>query len=311
MKKIVILGMALYTALFGCAQERYFYTGPALNLTASQYTSERVGVLQGEKKLSYQGMDCWGENIVSLQNKGVATIYKYDGFTLSKIETFKLGCYSEKNHSNVASFSNQFFAKGDKLPLLFVSQAYKDPVDGMKDLIYIERINNNFKSSKLVAKINFKDVNKLFGYALQWVVDRESNFLYGFGNTIENLDPNNKHRIVKFKLPTISSKSKNVQTITLTEKDILENYLIEDYFPHYYKQVGQGLMIKYGYLYMPIGLGTTEHPSILYVWDLAKRKMQNTIDLSKATNGEFEDCAEFMGELLIQTQGELYKLRFQ
>lgn len=311
MKKTIIFGVVLFSALFGGAQERFYYSGPKLNLAANQFNCEKVGDLQGESKLSYQGMDCWGDNIVSLQNRGVATIYKYDGFTLTKIETFKLGCYSEKNHSNVASFSNQFYAKGDKLPLLYVSQAYKEPVDGMKDLIYIERINNNLKSSKLVAIINFKDSKKLFGYALQWVVDRENNFLYGFGNTIENLASDNKHRIVKLKLPTISSKSKNVQTITLTEKDIIENYIIEDYFPHYKMQVGQGLMIKYGCLYMPIGLGTSEHPSILYVWDLAKRKMQNTIDLSKATNGELEDCAEIMGELLIQTQGELYKLRFQ
>lgn len=61
---------------------------------------------------------------------------------------------------------------------------------------------------------------------------------------------------------------------------------------------------------MPIGFGTPEHPSLLYVWDLAKRKMQNVIDLSKATEGELEDCAEWMGELLIQTQGNLYSIRF-
>ncbi|MDO4510822.1 MAG: hypothetical protein Q4B68_03270 [Bacteroidales bacterium] len=311
MKKLLLSLAIVGCCAYASAQDRYYYSGPQLRLAESQFSSEKIADLQGEPKHSYQGMDCWGETVVSLQHKGFATTYRHNGNSLTKIATFKLGSYAETNHANVASFTTQYFAKTDKFPLLFVSQCYKKVVDGQKDVIYVERLANDLKSSKLVAKIHFKDVSGLYGYAVQWVVDRENKFLYGFGNTVENLSADNKHRLVKFKLPTIPTKGKKAATITLSEKDMLENYIIEDYYTGYYKQVGQGLMIKHGYLYMPVGLGTAEHPSLLYVWDLAKRKMQNTIDLSKATAGELEDCAEYMGELLIQTQGEMYQLRFQ
>lgn len=307
--KLIIAFISCVT-LMAHAQDRFYYSGPQLKLSSNQFYSTHISSLDGQKGESYQGMDCFNNIVVSLQNSGIATTYTLDGSTLTKISTFKLGSYAPHNHANVASFSTQYFAKSDKLPLLFVSQCYKKVVNNEKDVIYVERISNNYKASKLVAKIIFKDVSHLYGYAVQWVVDRENGFLYGFGNTVENLDSTNQHRIVKFKLPMISTKGKKVQTIVLSEKDMLENYLIEDYFPHYYKQIGQGLLIKHGYLYMPIGFGTPEHPSLLYVWDLAKRKMQNVIDLSKATEGELEDCAEWMGELLIQTQGNLYSIRF-
>lgn len=310
MKIRLLIALTLSASLMLYAQDRYYYNGPQIKLSNQQFYSNFISKLDGEKGQSYQGMDCWNNVVISLQNTGIATTYTLDGSSLSKISTFKLGSYASHNHANVASFTTQFFAKTDKLPLLFVSQCYKQVVGNEKDVLYVERISNNLKSSKLVAKVVFKDTNHLFGYAVQWVVDRENGFLYGYGNTIENLDAANQHRIVKFRLPVISTKSKKVQTITLTEKDVLENYLIEDYFPHYYKQIGQGAVIKHGYLYLPIGFGTQEHPSILYVWDLAKRRMQNVIDLSKATEGELEDCAEWMGELLIQTQGALYSLRF-
>ncbi len=311
MRIFFIIAIISFCNILSFAEDRYFYSGPQVKLTANQYTCELLGKLQGAPNLSYQGMDCWGDYIISLQNNGVATTYNYNGTSLNKIGTFQLGSYSDKNHANVACFGNQFFAKDDKMPLLFVSQAYNETISGQKDILSVERIANNLKSSTLVAKIQFKDVNHLFGYALQWAVDCENNFLYGFGNTISNLDDNNKHRVVKFKIPQISAKGKKMQTIILTEKDMLENYLLEDYFTNYHHQIGQGLLIKHGYLYMPVGLGTSKHPSLLYVWDLSRRKMQNVIDLSLSTKGELEDCAEYMGELLIQTQGELYKLRFQ
>ncbi|MCI6578217.1 MAG: hypothetical protein MSD07_08730, partial [Bacteroidales bacterium] len=123
----------------------------------------------------------------------------------------------------------------------------------------------------------------------------------------------NKHRLVKFKLPTISvkAKGKNIPTINLSEKDLLENYLIEDYCPLFKSMASHGLMVKYGLLYIPVGKGTSSQPSTMYVWNLAKRKLQNAIDMSTSTTGELTDCAECMGELLIQSQDRIYKLRFE
>ncbi|MCI7748434.1 MAG: hypothetical protein MSK32_08335, partial [Paraprevotella sp.] len=58
------------------------------------------------------------------------------------------------------------------------------------------------------------------------------------------------------------------------------------------------------------GFGSDKHPSILYVWNLNTRTMQNVIDLSKATFGELEDCAAWGNSLLLQTQGNLFRLDF-
>ena len=286
MKRIVLFGMALLCIVGMNAQDRFYYSGPQLSIAKNQFTCVSVGKLDGAADLNYQGMDCWNEYIVSLQNGGMATTYKYDGMTVAKIATFKLGSYGDKNNAKVASFSNQ---------------------------IFVERISANMKSSKLVAKIQFKEVNKLFGNTLQWVVDKENKFLYGFGNTIDDSNASNKHRLVKFKLPTISvkSKGKNIPTITLSEKDLLENYLIEDYCPLFKSMASHGLMVKYGLLYMPVGKGTSSQPATMLVWNLAKRKLQNSIDLSTSTTGELTDCAECMGELLIQSQDSIYKLRFE
>lgn len=313
MKRIVLFGMALLCIVGMNAQDRFYYSGPQLSLAKNQFTCVSVGKLDGAADLGYQGMDCWNEYIVSLQNEGMATTYKYDGMTVAKIATFKLGSYSDKNTAKVASFSNQFFSREDKMPLLFVSQSHNEAVGGQKDVIFVERISANMKSSKLVAKIQFKEANKLFGNTLQWVVDKENKFLYAFGNTIDDSNASNKHRLVKFKLPTISvkAKGKNIPTINLSEKDLLENYLIEDYCAMFKSMASHGLMVKYGLLYMLVGKGTSSQPSTMYVWNLAKRKLQNAIDMSTSTTGELTDCAECMGELLIQSQDSVYKLRFE
>ncbi len=313
MKRIVLFGMALLCIVGMNAQDRFYYSGPQLCIAKNQFTCVSVGKLDGAADLNYQGMDCWNEYIVSLQNEGMATTYKYDGMTVAKIGTFKLGSYGDKNTAKVASFSNQFFSREDKMPLLFVSQSHNEAAGGQKDVIFVERISTNMKSSKLVAKIQFKEANKLFGNTLQWVVDKENKFLYGFGNTIDDSNASNKHRLVKFKLPTIAvkAKGKNIPTINLSEKDLLENYLIEDYCPMFNSMANHGLMVKYGLLYMPVGKGTSSQPSTMCVWNLAKRKLQNSIDMSTSTTGELTDCAECMGELLIQSQDSIYKLRFE
>lgn len=313
MKRIVLFGMALLCIVGMNAQDRFYYSGPQLSIAKNQFTCVSVGKLDGTADLNYHGMDCWNEYIVSLQNEGMATTYKYDGMTVAKIGTFKLGSYGDKNTAKVASFSNQFFSREDKIPLLFVSQSHNEAVGGQKDVIFVERISTNMKSAKLVAKIQFKEANKLFGNTLQWVVDKENKFLYGFGNTIDDSNASNKHRLVKFKLPTISvkAKGKNIPIINLSEKNLLENYLIEDYCPMFKSMASHGLMVKYGLLYMPVGKGTSSQPSTMYVWNLAKRKLQNAIDMSTSTTGELTDCAECMGELLIQSQDSIYKLRFE
>lgn len=309
----ILLTIAIAIPLLAAAQsEQFTYQGSTLPLQSHTFECEKVSDLQGVPGETYQGLDAWGDYLVSLQNHGWATVYSYNGLELAKCGQFQLGSHGEANHANVASFTGQFYAKGDRFPLLLVSQANKTPDQGMKDVAYVERISNNMKNSTLVAIINFKDVNHLCGYALQWVADHEHGYLYGFANTVSNRGEGNQHRVLKFRMPQLpkSGKKGKVAVINLTERNLLENYLLEDTYTGYVNRTGQGLLIKNGRLIMPVGTGRPSDSSLLYVWDLNRHHMANVIDLSTSTQGELEDCTVSDGKLFLQTQGALYKITF-
>ena len=136
------------------------------------------------EKANYQGMDCYRNYIVSLQHTGIATVWKYNGKQgLEKLGGFDLATHNDVNHSNVCSFGVEKFDSKDPMPVIYVSQCHKKPYNGFKDILFVERINPDFQSSSLVQTIHFDDTDQLFGYALQWVVDRKNKCLYGFGNT--------------------------------------------------------------------------------------------------------------------------------
>lgn len=299
--------------LMGMAQGKSseaVYAGPKVNLSENTLIATHIAKLQGVSGEGYQGMDIWGDYVVSLQNTGWATIYETDGKKLTKlVEPFKLASYNKNNHCNVACFSRLFYDKDDKFPLMYVSQCQHGTINGRKDVIYVERIHNDLKSSELIQTIYFKDTSHLFGYALQWVIDVDNNFLYGYGNTVDNSNPLNRHRIVKFRLPSLDEATDGL--VVLTNDDLLENYLLEDTYAAPFNPIGQGLFVKNGMLIMPTGVGEEKRPSILYVWNLAERTMQNVIDLSKVTFGELEDCAYYKGDLMIQAQGDYFKVSFK
>lgn len=252
----------------------------------------------------------WNDYIFSFQNTGYLSVYTTDGKTLKQVvKPFQIASHHEKNHCNEVTFGRIRYEKDDPFPLIYVAQCQRGSINGRKDVLYVERIAPDMKSTTLVQTIVFKDRNKLFGYALNWAVDAERNYLYGYGNTVDNTNPTNRHRIVKFRIPELSESTDGI--VTLTEEDLLENYLIEDTYQAPFNPIGQGLMIRDGLLYMPTGFGNEKYPSELYVWDLHTRTMRNVIDLSQVTKGELEDCSQWRDKMLIQTQGEMYLLDFK
>lgn len=272
--------------------------------TEVAYLGPLQGENSGQRGFAYQGMDIYGDYMVSCQNQGIATVYRLSGDSFGPAGQFHLASFHKNNHANVASFGVEKAAKEDPLPLLYVSQCHKKPVDGRKDVLYVERIAPDFSGSSLVQTIFYDDVNKDFGYALQWVIDREHKMLYGYGNTVNNTDPLNRHRIIKFRLPALSDGP----FVVLRSEDALENYLIEDVSGFRFNPVGQGLFIRKGLLYMPTGLGKAEAPSILYIWDLRRHSMHE-VDLSRCTTGEFEDISYYKGAFYIQGQDGIFKVR--
>lgn len=312
MKRHILLSLVLFP-LTGSAQAgkdlTVRYHGDRISLADNTVKCRHVAKLDGQPETGYQGCEIYGNYFLSGQDTGYLSIYKItDNDMKKKTGPFKMAGWNKANHANVFSLGNRKYDPEDPFPLLYVSQCQRQTINGMKDVVYVERINADMKSTSLVQTVCFKDTKHLFGYALQWVVDRDNNYLYGYGNTIDNSNPLNKHRIVKFRLPSLEESTDGV--VFLTDDDLLENYLIEDTYAAPFMPVGQGLFIKNGLLFMPTGFGTAKAPSILYVWNLHTRSMQNVIDLQTATEGELEDCACYQGDLIIQSQGDVWRLHF-
>lgn len=315
MRATIFLGLLLMGAtdtaqnIMPAAHTDVKYEGERVSLAPSTVRVRHAGALQGVQGDGYQGLEVWGDTVLSAQNSGWLSVYTFDGTSLTqRVKPFKMACYDRVNHSNVVSFSAYRYAPQDPLPLLYVSQCARQPWRGMKDVLFVERIAPTLDRTTTVQTIWFRDDNHLFGYALQWVIDRDNDMLYGYGNTVNNDDPTNKHRVVKFRLPKPDEGVNGL--VTLTEADLLENYLLEDTYNRPFMPIGQGLFVRNGQLFMPTGFGDDRHPSVLYVWNLDTRRMQNVIDLRRATFGELEDCAVWRDVMLMQAQGHLFRLDF-
>ena len=295
MKKIYLI-LTMLAALCAC---------PVLNAQKAVYLGQLQGEMHKQKGgYSYQGMDVYGNYLVSLQDKGIATIYKLSGKGHEKVSQFHLASFDEVNHSNVLTFGCDKYDKKDPLPLAYISQCHRKPYKGMKDILFVERIAPDLQSSTLVQTILYDDTVGDFGYALQWVIDQPNRLLYGYGNTINNSDPENKHRVIKFNLPEF----KEGTHIVLKREDALEDYLIEEVSGFKFNPVGQGLFVYKDKLYMPTGVGRHETPSIMYVWDLVSKTMEE-VDLTQCTCCELEDISRWKGKFIIQGQDGLFLIK--
>jgi hypothetical protein len=302
MKRFIVIAAGLFLAASVLAQNQGFVSMPL-----SKDTFKNTHLVRFEKA-NYQGMDCWKNYIVSLQHTGIATVWKYGGSNrLTKLGNFPLATHDEVNHSNVCSFGVEKARACDPMPVIYVSQCHKNPYKGRKDVLFVERILPGFQGSELVQTIHFDDVDGLFGYALQWVVDRQNKVLYGYGNTTKDKDVDgNRHRVIKFRLPKISEGD-----VVFGKDDIIETYVVEDYGLAY-ATIGQGLCIWNGLLMMPTGLGTDKYPSYLFVWDLKDRKPIEVLDMSRGTTGELEDLAHYKGNrFFVQGQDGLFELKYR
>ena len=56
-------------------------------------------------------------------------------------------------------------------------------------------------------------------------------------------------------------------------------------------------------MFIPVGVGTEKHPSILYVWNMKKKRLDHILNFQKQVPHEFEDCDIFRGNLIMQTNG--------
>jgi hypothetical protein len=301
MKRIIVISTLLLSVTLA-AQNKGFVSVP---LSTDSFENRHITAFE---KANYQGMDCYKNFVVSLQHTGIATVWKYDGKDgLQKLGRFNLATHDPVNHSNVCSFGVEKADRKAPMPVIYVSQCHKQPYKGRKDVLFVERILPGFQSSELVQTIHFDDVDNLYGYALQWVVDRQHKVLYGYGNTTKDKDvEGNRHRVIKFRLPKISEGD-----VVFTKDDIIDTYVVEDHGLAY-ATIGQGLCIWKGKLMMPTGLGTPEYPSYLFVWDLKNKRPVEVLDMSIGTTGELEDLAHFKCKrFLVQGQDGLFEMKYK
>lgn len=260
---------------------------------------QKISDLQGVPNQSYQGMAVWNDYVVSLQNTGQATIYRLHGDNLQKVRQFPLASQMSENHANVAFFGIERYDKADDFPLLYVSQCSKQRHKGMKDVCFVERISLT-GAPQLVQTIVLDDKDGLFGYALQWMIDRKNKLLIGYGNTVENMGKGNRWRTIIFPLPKLSEGP----VVHLHPRNAIDNYCIQDLdarFPS--NHIGQGACVIKDQMFIPVGVGTEKQPSILYVWNLKKKRLDQIVDFQKQVPHEFEDCEPYRRSLIMQTNG--------
>ena len=259
----------------------------------------QLSELQGVSGQGYQGMSIYEDYLVSLQNTGVATIYRLSDNRLERLRQFPLASNDKVNHANVASFGIERYQPTDQFPLLYVSQCSRQRYKGLKDVCFVERISLT-EAPQLVQTIVLDDPDGLFGYALQWVIDHRRRLLIGYGYTLENLAEGNRWRMMIFRLPTLSEGSE----VHLRPSDALDNYCIQDIDARFAsQQIGQGACVHKGRMYIPVGVGIDKHPSILYVWNLRRKRLEQVLNLQQLVPAEFEDCEPYRGDLIMQTNG--------
>ena len=104
-------------------------------------TVQKIDDLQGFPKQGYQGMAIYKDYLVSLQNTGLATIYRLHEDSLELLSQFPLASQAKENHANVAFFGTERYDPSDEFPLLYISQCSKQRYRGMKDVCLVERIS--------------------------------------------------------------------------------------------------------------------------------------------------------------------------
>ena len=107
-------------------------------------------------------MSIYGDYLVSLQNTGLATIYRLTENGKERIRQFPLASHNKVNHANVADFGIERVEKDDVLPVLYVSQCSRDRYEGMKDVCFVERIR--LERMTIMGYANF--VSKSYGYGM-------------------------------------------------------------------------------------------------------------------------------------------------
>ena len=252
---------------------------------------------------SYKGRTAQGMAI----HGGIAYLFSDGGrcrlFDLYKskvIDEFLISSHNPNNHVNNACFGVEI-GSFDQIPFLYVTECKN------KFRCFVEEILPD--TTQLVQTISASQGGKMIG-VLIWAIDKERKRLYTVTRTDKTLKSEgySLNTVTCYPLPKVSD-GKN---IILTEKDILEQYVL--HFP----SILQGAKIRKGHMYIVTGLQQSlshrlDSKRAIQVVDLKKKQLKKTIDLTFLTTNEPEDMDFYNGEALLYCgqEGGLYNVKLK
>ena len=212
-------------------------------------TNDDLGVSGGDNstEFSYENVmkiGFWQEGAIfdgklfALDHAGSGKVY--DIYNKTQIASYSLDNLGAINpHGNSVCFSSQYYAAGDKYPLLYVNvyNNYKNENDRKEGYCCVYRLTENGKNftTKLVQVIRIGFTENLnFWKSLSnngdvrpygnFVVDSDNNDLYAYVMR----DATGKTRFFKFDLPTLSDGTYNssygCNLVTLGQSDIKDQF---------------------------------------------------------------------------------------
>lgn len=227
-----------------------------------------------------QGTAVSGDYLFSLRDTGRCVVTNLAGKKF--IADFHLGSYHVNNHANSAFFGTARYDKGDKFPLLYVSQCTQSPITGtgtaaldtLVRLCFVERIICDEAGepcgSELVQVINFEP--SAWNSRI-WAFDScNPQWMYCYGNTVGNKAEGNRFIIQKLPLPEFS---KDQFIVHMDETDVIETVYADEVLPEGARgpqnTILQGAVVVDGIMFIPVGTGSGTNPSELFYLDLNRR----------------------------------------
>lgn len=236
------------------------------------------------KKKSAQGMAINGDYAYLFNDGGLCR--KLNLLTGKVVGEFMLESAAKTTHVNSACFSTQY-VEGYSDPAIYITEFYG------KRRCFVEVIGGD--SSKLVQTIEYKDTQGKNPFVRAWIVDNKEKKLYA---VIREKNREKSNVIKQFPLPKLSAG----REIVLTENDVLDKFTVD------FVNGVQGGKIKDKKIYLTVGFSSVQGKGEYFdraikVIDLKKKKLIQSIDLTKVTVNEPEDIDYYNGKCLLFAGG--------
>ena len=278
-----------------------------------------------EHSHNVQGCAVFDGLLFSMQDKGWCNVFDLE--TLELAAQFPLASHGKQNHANVAFFGPYRYDSKDKFPLLYVSQCKSKPVeeiglaetDSLSRLLFVERILADEAGvpfgSELVQIIHYEPAE---WNSRLWIADaKRPDLIYCYGNTVGNEAPGN-HIVVKtFHFPEFSADR---FLVTLTDAEAVDSCYFDQLLPEGHRgpqnNILQGAAVFDGVLFLPVGTGSSKHPSEVFYAGVRKHVGKyGYFDFTDAIPHEMEDF-DLWGDQIVcpcntDSAGVIYTIPFR